>query len=130
MPAAEARVPTDRASRYLTQLCSHGQRMRLSALHRRGARTSHGHVKGHEREPGAVPPQVREARATDTDGVIEFGWGRCVVHASATELVLRAEADSEEGLRRIKDGVAARVERIGRRDRLSVAWSQGSADAG
>ena len=127
MPAAEARVPTDRASRYLTQLCSHGQRMRLSALHRRGARGAHGHGLGHEREPGAAPPEVREARATDTDGVIEFGWGRCVVRASATELVLHAEADSEDGLRRIQDGIAARVERIGRRDRLSVRWSQGSA---
>lgn len=124
MPAAEARVPTDRASRYLTQLCSHGQRMRLSALHRRSARGGHGH----EREPGAAPPQVHEAQSTGTDGVIDFGWGRCVVHASATELVLRAEADSEDGLRRIQDGIAARVERIGRRDRLSVTWSQSPAD--
>lgn len=128
MPAAEARVPTDRASRYLIQLCSHGQRMRLSALHRRSARGGHGHDRDHDREPGSAPPQVHQAQATDTDGVIDFGWGRCVVHASATELVLRAEADSEDGLRRIQDGIAARVERIGRRDRLSVTWSQSPAD--
>jgi hypothetical protein len=44
------------------------------------------------------------------------------MHAAAGTLTLRAEADSEENLRRIQDLLTARLEKIGRRDHLTVNW--------
>jgi hypothetical protein len=44
------------------------------------------------------------------------------MHAAPGTLTLRAEAGNEENLRRIQDLVAARVEKIGRRDHLAVNW--------
>jgi hypothetical protein len=37
-------------------------------------------------------------------------------------LRLRAEAADEESLRRIQDLITARLEKIGRRDQLTVRW--------
>ncbi|HEV2344093.1 MAG TPA: DUF2218 domain-containing protein [Actinocrinis sp.] len=117
MRTSQARVTTDRASRYLAQLSEHGQKMNHRGLHR---------FRGHGHADDGGPPEVRHAeRSSDTDGVIDFGWGRCVLHATDTELLLRAEADEEQHLRRIEDGIAARVQRIGRRDGLSVTWTRG-----
>lgn len=116
MFASEARVRTDRASRYLTQLCEHGGKMRLAAFHRRPSHQGHAGGDG--------PPAVRRAQSTGTDGVIDFGWGRCTMRATSEELVLTAQAQDEPGLLRIQDGIAARLQRIGRRDRLNVVWSR------
>ena len=113
MPASQARVRTDRAGRYLAQLCNHGGQMSRLALHRP---RSHG--------DGGRPPAVRYAEASDTDGVIDFGGGRCTLHATYDALTLTAEADDLENLRRIQEGIARRLERIGRRDRLAVTWSR------
>jgi hypothetical protein len=44
-------------------------------------------------------------------------------------LTLRAEATDEESLQRIQDLVAGRLERIGRRDRLTVIWQRTEAPA-
>jgi len=71
-------------------------------------------------DPG---PQVRNADCTDTDGAIEFDRGRCVLRATTDSLVLRAEADDDGQLEQIKAGIAARLHRIGRRDRLTITWS-------
>lgn len=95
MLTSEARVRTERAGRYLTQLCDHGGKMRLASFHRRTGHQSHGGGEG--------PPAVQHAQSTDTDGVIDFGWGRCTLHATAEELVLAALAEDEQGLRRIQD---------------------------
>ena len=70
MPASQAHVPTSRASRYLAQLGKHGTQMSRPALHR---------PRGHA--DGGPPPAVRHTRWTGTDGVIDFGWGRCILHA-------------------------------------------------
>jgi hypothetical protein len=67
-------------------------------------------------------PKVRRAEWSGSDGFIEFEWGRCTVRATDTDLVLVAEADDETRLVKIKDGVGARVRRIGRRDGLVVDW--------
>lgn len=112
MPTAQAEIRTDRASRYLTQLSRHGSHMGSGVIHR---------PRGHNGDDAR--PQVRNAEWTDTDGVIEFGWGRCILRATETALVLRAEADDEAHLDQIKTGIAARLSRIGRRDRLTVTWS-------
>jgi hypothetical protein len=67
---------------------------------------------------------VQHAEWSDTDGVIKFGWGQCTLRATSEGLMLRAEAADEHNLRRIQDGIAARLERIGRRDQLTVNWQQ------
>lgn len=122
MITSEARVRTDRANRYLTQLCDHGGKMRLAAFHRRPNHQAHGGDDG--------PPAVRHAQSTGADGVIDFGWGRCTLHATAEELVLTAQSEDEQGLQRIQDGIAARLQRIGRRDKLTVDWRQTLPEAG
>lgn len=47
--------------------------------------------------------------------------------ATADALRLRAEATDQDGLQRIQDGIARRLETVGRRDHLRVTWQQGEA---
>lgn len=102
MPTAEALVPTERASRYLQQLCSHASRMR------------HGHGRDH-----AGP----SAEATsDTTGRITRGTAVCHLTATPTGLVLHASADDEEQLSGLQEAVTRTLERVGRRDGLRVSW--------
>jgi hypothetical protein len=49
------------------------------------------------------------------------------MHAAPGTLTLRAEADSEENLLRIQDLLTARLQKIGRRDRLTVTWQPPAA---
>jgi hypothetical protein len=99
MLVAEARVATERSSRYLAQLCRH-----ISLV----ARTH---------------PQMRaRAECSDRRGEISFGQARCVVRAEPGALVLRAEAPDEQSLDELQRRVAGRLEQIGRRDRLTVTW--------
>ncbi|GIH19028.1 DUF2218 domain-containing protein [Rugosimonospora africana] len=107
MPSTEARIPTDRASRYLTQLCDHTAR--ISDL-------PHDHRHG-EGNAMAIP---RRVEYSDTDGVIEFDRGHCILRANGEELVLLAEADDEQHLRLMQDAITARLRGIGRRDQLSL----------
>jgi hypothetical protein len=108
MPTAEAHVPTERASRYLQQLCSHASRMR----HGRGL--GRGHGRGH-----AGP----SAEATsDTTGRITRGTAICDLTATPTGLTLRASAEDEEQLRGLQEAVTRTLERVGRRDGLIVDW--------
>ncbi len=102
---AEARVDTERPSRYLTQLCRH-----IAELEQ-----AHG---------------VLGARAewSDTDGRLTFPWGRCTIHAEAGALTLRAEAGDESALARLTEAVGGRLEQIGRRDGLAVTWSAGAGE--
>jgi hypothetical protein len=114
MPASHAHIPTSRAIRYLTQLCNHGSLMGRLARHRP---TSHG-------GGGGGSPVVTVA-SSGTEGVIDFGWGRCTVHAAAGTLTVHAEAGDPLQLRQIQDGITARLQRIGRRDQLAVSWTPG-----
>ena len=118
MYSSQATVATDRASRYLTQLGRHTGQMSRLAFHR-----TMRHAQG------GAPPEVGHNGFSDTDAVITFGQGRCTLHATDDALTLRAEADDLEQLRRIQDGVARRLGRIGRRDQLTVAWSPPASDA-
>lgn len=120
MLTSEARVRTDRASRYLTQLSDHGSKMRLAAFHHRRDHQAHA--------AGDGPASVQRAQSDGTEGVIDFGWGRCTLVATADELVLTIQAEDQSGLRRIEEGIAARLQRIGRRDRLTVIWRQTEAE--
>ncbi|MFF3462621.1 DUF2218 domain-containing protein [Streptomyces sp. NPDC001984] len=113
MPTAEARVRTDRASRYLTQLCRH-----LGQMGRMRHRSPVGHGGGE------MPPEIRHVEYSDTDGIIRFAEGRCTLQARSDTLTLRVEADDEDTLQRLQDGIAGRIEKIGRRDRLKVNWQR------
>ncbi len=118
MLASHAHVRTDRAGRYLTQLCNHGSQLARITVHRQRA---HG--------DGGPPPAVRHADWSETDGVIDFGWGRCTLRATDDALMLTAEADDVQNLQRIQEGVSRRLERIGRRDGLTLSW-QARPEAG
>jgi hypothetical protein len=109
MPIAEALVETDRASRYLVQLCQHANQMGQ-------------HHWPRARGGGHVPPTVEHVESSDTHGVISFGEGRCVLQAAAGVLTLRAEAADKDSLRKLQDRIAHRLETMGRRDQLTVTW--------
>jgi hypothetical protein len=113
MPDAVAHVETDRASRHLVQLCTHVSKMGQHLPRLR----SHG-------GSGHVTPEVQNVEWSDTDGTISFGLGRCTLHASPNELILRVEAPDEESLRRLQDLVGHRLEAIGSRDHLLVQWQR------
>lgn len=110
MFTSTAHVPTDRASRYLSQLCKHVGQL--------------GHFSGHQPRSHADADAAPKARAewSGTEAIIDFSWGRCILRATGDSLILRAEADGEEQLQRIQEGIAARLARIGRRDGLAVNW--------
>jgi hypothetical protein len=113
MPASSAHVTTTRASRYLAQLCRHGGKLgRIGASHR---------PRSHRN--GGARPDVLHTEWSDTDGVIDFGWGRCTLRATDDTLTLYAESEDPQQLQRIQEGIARSLARIGRRDRLTVAWS-------
>jgi hypothetical protein len=90
----------------------------------------HGHSHGRGHGDGGAASMPQRAEWSDTDGIIDFGWGRCTVHATDEGLVLHAEADDQQQLRRIQDAITARLERIGRRDRLTVTWQQTPPEPG
>ncbi|NUS07029.1 MAG: DUF2218 domain-containing protein [Nonomuraea sp.] len=102
MPIAEARVRTERASRYLTQLCEHATKM------------------GHRSHLGSRTPVT--ADWSETEGTITLDGGTCALRATPHELTLRIEAADEDRLSRIRTLLTANVTRMGRRDNLAVSW--------
>jgi hypothetical protein len=97
MPSITRHVTTDRASRYLHQLCSHASRMR----HHAGPR----------------------AEATsETTGRITRGTATCELTAGPTTLTLLVTADDSEQLKSLQQAVTGTLERAGRRDGLTVVW--------
>lgn len=118
MLTAEATVRTERASRYLTQLCRHADHMRHrmpDALRPNGST--------------AAPPRVLHAEATDTEGTIAFDAGRCTLRATRDTLLVRIEAPDHQGRQRIQDGLTDRLEKIGRRDGVQVDWQPSDTPA-
>src|SRR5689334_22412891 len=127
MPTAEALLTTDRASRYLVQLCRHLGRMShpTDPVHLTHAthpthRTPGGHGEG------GTPPPAPHVDHTDTHGTVRFPDGQWTLDATADTLTLRVDAADEDALRRLQDAIAARIEKIGRRDGLQVRWQQRS----
>jgi hypothetical protein len=111
VPIAEARVQTKRASRYLVQLCRHAQQMRRLR-----------HLPPARRVADAAAPGVDHVDYSDTVGTVRFPDGQLRMRASADTLSLRVEAADDDALRRLQDGVAARLNKIGRRDHLTTTW--------
>lgn len=110
MPAAEAHVPTVNADRYLTRLCQHAAKM--------GGRLRH-RPRSHADGP---PLGIRNAEWSGIDGTLILDRGRCTLHAGGDTLALRAEADSEDTLTQIQTLIAARLEKLGHREQLTVTW--------
>ncbi|WP_128382450.1 DUF2218 domain-containing protein [Streptomyces cavernae] len=127
MPTVEARVETDRPSRYLVQLCKHFSNKGRHLGHRPRA-----HGSGDERafrDMRAVAAQA-QVEWSDTDGQVDLPWGRVTLRAAPGALTLRVEAVGDEDLRRLQDVVAGHVERFGRRDGLQVSWQRPGPTAG
>jgi hypothetical protein len=100
MLIAEARVPTERSSRYLVQLCRH---VHLVAQTR--------------------PEMQAHVEWSEDRGVISFDWGRFTLRDDPGMLTLRAEAADEGNLHQLEQRVADRLGQVGRRDRLTVTWT-------
>ncbi len=111
MLTAEAVVHTDNANRHLAQLCRHAGKMVDSP-----------HIETHSLGGGHVPPEIESVDCTESEGVIAFRAGRCVIRATSDALTLRVEAADEESLRRIQHLIASRLEAIGSREQLNVSW--------
>jgi hypothetical protein len=59
--------------------------------------------------------------------VVRFAEGSWTLSASADTLILRVEAEEAAALDRLKSAIAARIAKIGRRDRLAVEWREADA---
>lgn len=108
MLTAEARVATDRASRYLTQLCQHLGRMR----------SNHGPFL-HARHQ---PPTVQNVEWNGSSGEMRFENGQCTLEAHTDALVLRLTAIDEASLHALQQAITHRIATIGRRENLTVQW--------
>jgi hypothetical protein len=111
MPAAEARIPTPNAGRYLARLGQHAGKMGRRLRHQPRSHAS-----------GGAPPAIQHAQWSDTDATLALDLGRCTLHAEPGVLTLRAEADSEDNLTQIQDLIAGRLQKFGRREHLTVTW--------
>lgn len=122
MVTAEARIETERASRYLAQLCRHISNIsNMSDKARPLRHRPRRHLAGQAQSPPNVRPH---AEWSETRGIISFGGGKLTMQAGADSLTLRAEADSEENLQQLQDLVTERLEKFGRRDHLKVNWQR------
>ena len=106
MPTAQTRIPTDRAGRYLVQLCQH--------LNRISGHARHGDAGG--------PPPIRQVEWSDSHGFIEFASGQCTLDATGDSLTINLAAADTDELREMQQTLAARLKTIGRRDNLVVTW--------
>ncbi|MEV0742511.1 DUF2218 domain-containing protein [Streptomyces sp. NPDC050549] len=111
MPTAEARIATERPSRYLVQLCKHFDNKGRHLIHR-----SRAHAL-----PDVPTDQIHVAW-TDGDGVLRLPWGQCTLRATPGLLRVRVEADGQENLGRLQDLVTTHVGRFSRCDPLRVDW--------
>ena len=114
MLTTEADIQTEHAARYLERVCGHAGKM--------GAPS---HRLGH-RQPsparGDGPPEVRHVECSGTEGTVILNWGQWTMQALPGLLAVRAEAADEDSLRRIQDLLTARLQKFGRRERLTVNW--------
>ena len=69
-------------------------------------------------------PQVDHVDYSDSMAAVHFADGRLTILATADTLTLRVEAADDDALRRLQDGMAARLHKIGRRDQLATTWQR------
>ena len=121
MLIAEADVQTEHAASYLARLCGHAGKM--GAAGRRLGHRPRSHASG------GAPPEVRHVECSEAEGTVSLNWGRWTMRASPGLLAVRAEAADEDSLRRIQDLLAARRQKFGRREHLTVTWRRPGAAA-
>jgi hypothetical protein len=114
MPSAETRIRTPHAAAYLARLCGH-----LAKLAAPGRFPGHG-PRSHA---GGGPPAVRHVEHTADAGTITMTWGQLALRATDGELMIRADAASDEDLHRIQDMTAGRLLKFGRRENLDIRWT-------
>jgi hypothetical protein len=73
------------------------------------------------------PPEVHHVEWSETSGSVRLSWGQWTMEAAPDMLTLRAEAANERDLQQIQNLVAGRLEKIGRRDHLTVTWQRSEA---
>lgn len=95
---ANARVATEKSSRYLQALCGH---------------FSHKTTATWDKE----------------NGTVNFPFGVCELKAQPQELIIKIEANDEEGLERGKDVLARHLEKFAAKDGLKVHWQEPQAAA-
>ena len=64
-----------------------------------------------------------DASFGEDSGYIQFEFGRCELHADEGKLTLSVSAADEESHERMERVIGSHLERFGRRDGLSVAWT-------
>ena len=116
MPTAEAQVPTERASRYLVQLCRHANQMgghRMTRLP--------DHIRADPQARHDMPRNVA-AEWSDTQGTISVDGAACTLRATAGALALRADAVDDDTLVRLQEMITRNLGRFSRREPLTVTW--------
>jgi hypothetical protein len=108
MDSAEARIVTDRADRYLTQVCEHLAAIGQNAL-------AQG---GHDASPDHAP----RVEWSDSHAVVHIGDAQFTLDVTADALLIRVEAPDPAGLEGLKQLLTQRIQTIGRRDGLAVNW--------
>jgi hypothetical protein len=121
MPSAETRIQTGNAAAYLARLCGHLGK--LAAPRRFPGHCPRSHA-------GGAPPQVLHVEHTGDAGTITMSWGQLTLRATAGELMIRADAASQEDLNRIQDMAAGRLAKFGRREDLDIRWTPVAATDG
>jgi hypothetical protein len=113
VPIAEARIDTDRPSRYLVQFCKHAAAMGSGRGHQ---------LRAHAEGVSATGRPTIRAEWSDTSGTVTFDpWGTCHLRAGDTELLVRVQATSDDNLERIEEIVTADLGRFSRQE-LSIGW--------
>ena len=114
MPSAGAVVTTERASRYLVELCEHFSR--LSRARRRLP------ARSRSRHATRGPSALELVEWTVLDGIIVFKHGHVALHAYPDALELLADADTEGELHAFEFLVTAHLRRLRRCPPLVVRW--------
>ena len=65
-----------------------------------------------------------DASFGEDSGYIQFEFGRCELQTADGRLTLSVSAADEESHARMERVIASHLERFGRRDGLSVAWTR------
>jgi len=123
MLTAEATVPTERPSRYLTQLCRHASQMSRHRITRLPAHVTKDPQARHE-----MPREVN-AEWSETEGTVRVDGATCTLQAGTDVLRLRVEATDEPTLLRIQDMITRNLSRFSRREPLTVTWQRVDAPA-
>jgi hypothetical protein len=125
MLSSEASVQTSDPGRYLAQFCKHAAAMNehAPAMSKRHALGALAHAGGSVSVGGGVQLRVD---CSETIGVVEFTpWGRCTISVDGdSKLLLRADANNADDLRRIQGVISSDLERWGKREDLKVAWRE------